>query len=103
MEKDAAVKFLLDKGIHAYNERGIVMIDLKESTHTESSVRKLLKDIGYDSSFGIIKKGNGTSRPLEKEEQMPVSALEEELVIGEDSEEAFPTFMDDNEQLTFQW
>ena len=82
MEKDAAVKIICEKGLHAYNDHGIVMIALKDSTYSESSIKKLLSEIGYDSSFGIIGKGKATSIA---------------------KEESYQTFADDNEQLTFQW
>ena len=66
MEKDKAVKILCEKGLHAYNDRGIVMISLKDSTHSETSIKKLLKEIGYDSSFGIIGKGKAASTSKEE-------------------------------------
>lgn len=89
MEKDKAVKLLCEKGLHAYNDHGIVMIALKDSTHSESSIKQLLKEIGYDSSFGIIGKGIANSNIREK--------------MNFPEEKSFQTFADDNEQLTFQW
>lgn len=117
MEKDKAVKILCEKGLHAYNDRGIVMISLKDSTHTESTIKKLLKEIGYDSSFGIIGKGKSNSSVKkeafdeQQEEPVEINEIEEtdESVDNntDDSvltqENSYPTFSDDNEQLTFQW
>lgn len=111
MEKDKAVKLLCEKGLHAYNDRGIVMISLKDSTHTESSIKKLLKEIGYDSSFGIIGKGKAIGSMKEEtvdgqpeeiaETDASTDNMDEETILSQ--EDSYPTFADDNEQLTFQW
>lgn len=111
MEKDKAVKILCEKGLHAYNDRGIVMISLKDSTHTETSIKKLLKEIGYDSSFGIIGKGKAVSTSKEEIIEEKSDILYDDDTKTDDinnestfvEEESYQTFADDNEQLTFQW
>lgn len=111
MEKDKAVKILCEKGLHAYNDRGIVMISLKDSTHTETSIKKLLKEIGYDSSFGIIGKGKAASTSKEEIIEEKSDILYDDDTKTDDinnestfvEEESYQTFADDNEQLTFQW
>lgn len=111
MEKDKAVKILCEKGLHAYNDRGIVMISLKDSTHSETSIKKLLKEIGYDSSFGIIGKGKAASTSKEEIIEEKSDILYDDDTKTDDinnestfvEEESYQTFADDNEQLTFQW
>lgn len=111
MEKDAAVKILCEKGLHAHNDRGIVMISLKDSSHSENTIKKLLKEIGYDSSFGIIGKGKAPSSVKEEITEEKADTIRDTDTMTDDfnnesiseQEESYQTFADDNEQLTFQW
>ena len=111
MEKDKAVKILCEKGLHAYNDRGIVMIALKDSSHSEGSIKKILKEIGYDSSFGIIGKGKTPSNAKEGIIEEKTDTIHDTDTMTDDfdnesiseQEKSYQTFADDNEQLTFQW
>lgn len=69
MEKDEVVQVLCKKGYQAVNDRGVILIYTEDfSPKAEKNIRSVLSEIGYNSSFGIVGKGQGKAGALKAEE-----------------------------------
>ena len=57
MSKDEMVTYLKDKGYKAENENGVVMIHVDTSLSAKKldELNKLIRDSGYNSSWGVHK------------------------------------------------
>ena len=65
LSKDKALEIVLQEGFKARLENGVLIFNEKETKFKK--IKKMLKDIGYNSSYGI--KYNGDLKDGENEEK----------------------------------
>lgn len=51
MNKDEVTQYLIEKGYNAVNEGGVIIVYSSDITFDE--LKKILKEVDYNSSFGL--------------------------------------------------